>query len=127
MHFIAFVVTNEKPTEAVLAAAMAPFGPDVLGDDHKWGWWGLGGRYTGLLIPHNIANTIKGKPDAMPPWERRDDGLRGPGKTGPGVDALQHSNLKYPYFDTGGFPAAVVIHDIRSRMWIIPRGSSSVS
>jgi hypothetical protein len=27
MHFIAFVVTEEKPTEDVLAAALEPFGP----------------------------------------------------------------------------------------------------
>jgi hypothetical protein len=44
MHFITFVVTKEKPTEAVLAAAMAPFGPNVLGKDAKWDEWTLGGR-----------------------------------------------------------------------------------
>jgi hypothetical protein len=104
MHFITFVVTKEKPTEAVLAAAMAPFGPDALGADHKWGSYQLGGRYTGLLIPRELSGTAKGKSD------------KGPGNRGPGVDVLQLRNLKHPYFDDGAFPRAIVAHD----QWYAP-------
>jgi hypothetical protein len=98
MHFFAYVVTEEKPTDAVLAKVMAPFMPDALGNDHKLDWYALGGRYTGLLIPHQMANTIKGSFIGD-----------GPGRTGPGVDALQHSNLKHPYTETRACAAAVVL------------------
>jgi hypothetical protein len=98
MHFITYVVTEEKPTDAVLAKVMAPFMPNALGNDHKLDWYALGGRYTGLLIPHQMANTIKGSFIGD-----------GPGSTGPGVDALQLSNLKHPYAETSVCPAAVVL------------------
>jgi hypothetical protein len=35
MHFVAFVITEQKPTEEILHAKLAP----------------LGGRYTGNIVP----------------------------------------------------------------------------
>jgi hypothetical protein len=117
MHFITFVVTKEKPTEAVLAAAMAPFGPNVLGKDAKWDEWTLGGRYTGLLIPHSIENTVTGGPNVSDAElaiaamaESADTVVTQPGRTGPGVDALQARNMKrFHNKDNGAFPYAILL------------------
>jgi len=95
MHFAVLVVTKDKPTEDVLAAALAPF------KDSKWDWWTLGGRYTGQLIPHDVADTVTGGHD-LPEIEVmvdamfKKDGMviQRPGSTGPGVDALQLGNFK---------------------------------
>ena len=53
-HFPVLVITTEKPTHAVLRIALAPFGPDELGDQAKWHWWTFGGRFTGALICYDV-------------------------------------------------------------------------
>jgi hypothetical protein len=52
MHFAVAVVTEERPTEARLAAALDAFGP-AAGEAAKWDWWVLGGRYTGALCRYS--------------------------------------------------------------------------
>jgi hypothetical protein len=114
MHFITYVVTDEKPTEDVLAAALEPFGPSWEGGIGKWDWWKLGGRYTGLLIPDDPENdSITGR-YAITPIEARmaehdaEAGLQTKhhGRTGPGVDALRFCDIKE---SLAGIPAAVVM------------------
>jgi hypothetical protein len=97
MHFVILVVTEQKPTEEILAKALEPFAD-------KWDGWWLGGRWSGNLIPYDIDNTITGGPnvpDAELVLQRlaRQSGCSfslGTGmiKTGPGCDALQLKNLK---------------------------------
>jgi hypothetical protein len=89
MHFAVAIVTNEKPTEAILAETLAPFGP-AAGVEAKWDWQALGGRFTGLLCPKQIAGTVTGGveyPDDELP-------LRPILQSGPGVDAVQNGNLE---------------------------------
>jgi hypothetical protein len=113
MHFIAFVVTDQKPTEDVLAAALEPFRPSWEGGAGKWDWWKLGGRYTGLLIPKDPGNDSITGGYAIQPIEVRmaehnaEAGLQTKhhGRTGPGVDALRFCDVK----ELLSGPAAVVI------------------
>ena len=110
MHFVLYVVTEDRPTEEALAAALAPFGPE---GEARWDSWVLGGRYTGNLMPHDIENTVTGGPEVSDaefslirlfetvlPDERHSEEKAGklvstrPGRTGLGVDALQICNLK---------------------------------
>jgi hypothetical protein len=109
MHFVVLVVTYDKPTEAVLEAALAPFGIAALGPHAKWDEWALGGRYTGLLIPHDLADTVTGGPHVseMEMLRSQVGAIQRPGHTGPGVDALRKSNLKD--YHGGRFPFAVLI------------------
>jgi hypothetical protein len=110
MHFFIFVITSWPPTEQVLNTVLAPFYPEKLD------WHTLGGRYTGLLIPHRAAKTMIGGSRA-PEIEQRYDAIdqlvgitfRRPGQTGPGVDAVRFGNLK----DIHGLsmPRAVVVDD----------------
>jgi hypothetical protein len=51
MHFAVAVVTQEKPTESMLADALAPFGPAGAAEA-KWDWYALGGRFSGHLLRH---------------------------------------------------------------------------
>jgi hypothetical protein len=114
MHFITFVVTDAKPTEDVLAAALEPFRPSWEGGNGKWDWWKLGGRYTGLLIPDDPENDSITGGCAITPIEARmaehdaEAGLQTKhhGRTGPGVDALRFYDIKELL---AGIPAAVVI------------------
>jgi hypothetical protein len=115
MHTSVIVVTKDKPTEDVLATALAPFGPVALGPAAHWDWWALGGTFTGLLIPHDLANTITGGPDISPAELAVEGIVAAAGVTmtrlgdqaGPGVDALQHRNFK-ELLD-GWMPLAIVI------------------
>jgi hypothetical protein len=67
----------------------------------------LGGRYTGLICPHSIENTITGG-WAVQPVEAvlAVHGARQPGHTGRGVDAAQFKNIRSL---NGIIPAAVVV------------------
>jgi hypothetical protein len=89
MHFAVAIVTKEKPTEAILAETLAPFGP-AAGIEAKWDWLALGGRFSGLLCPKQIADTVTGgveyPDDELPLMPIR--------RCGPGVDALQNGNLE---------------------------------
>ena len=107
MHFIVFVVTDEKPVEDVLAAALEPFRPSWEGGAGKWDWWKLGGRYTGLLIPKDPKNDSITGGYAITPIEARmaTRDTRHHGRTGPGVDALRFCDIK----EQLSGPAAVVI------------------
>jgi hypothetical protein len=69
MHCVVLVVTDEKPTKAVLQRALDPFGPRLLSDARnedyikKWDGWALGGRWSGHLIPYEFNNTVTGGPE----------------------------------------------------------------
>jgi hypothetical protein len=93
MHFAVAVVTEEKPTEAMLADILAPFGP-AAGTEAKWDWQVLGGRFSGLLGPHGIGGTITSGPEC-PDDEFYFIPIDDPG---PGVDALQNRNLETYYW-----------------------------
>lgn len=76
MHFLAAIISDEKPTEALLDKWLRPFMPDKLN------YWALGGRYTGLLEPFDLADTVTGGPDC-PDFElslrscfKEEDGFR---------------------------------------------------
>jgi hypothetical protein len=108
MHFAAFVITDENPTQEVLKRALVHFGPYHQG---HWLGWALGGRYTGNLVPIEPAKTVTGARPEPTDLERRQAqyGLppaRGQERTGPGVDALQRKNLASVY--EGFLPHAVV-------------------
>jgi hypothetical protein len=62
MHFAVAVVTAEKPSESVLADALAPFGPAGAAEE-KWGWYALGGRFSGHLFSRDMADTVTGGPE----------------------------------------------------------------
>ncbi len=120
MHSITFVVTKDRPTEAVLAAALAPFG--AQSDDPKWDRYLLGGRYTGNLIPHDADDTMMGAAD---PSEQRffteiskSAGLTSnrPGRTGPGVDAAQVQNIR----NLCVIPRTVVIDGYSHECGVVP-------
>jgi hypothetical protein len=76
-HFGVLVVTKDRPTEEVLASALAPFGPSA-GDEAKFDWWQLGGRYDGRLIPRLPETITAGVENELT-----------------GVDALQLENLDF--------------------------------
>ncbi|MFZ1106825.1 MAG: hypothetical protein WAN43_00570 [Rhodomicrobium sp.] len=98
MHFLALVISDEKPTEALLKDWVSPFMPEKLDR------WALGGRYTGLLEPLQLTDTITGGPDCpaielalssvMEKAAGGDVKVMRPGMRGPGVDALRVGNLK---------------------------------
>jgi hypothetical protein len=110
MHSLILVITPAKPTDDVLAAALAPFREKEDVTDKRWlvGYWddwALGGRYTGQLIPHDVADTVTGGNLGMETdlifagvlENAVGDGdvtLQIPSDTGPGVDACRYSNLK---------------------------------
>src|SRR5215469_11474256 len=60
LHFVTFVVTDTKPTEEMLENMLRPFGPKGL---DRFDYWALGGRFSGQVIPHDLADTITGGPD----------------------------------------------------------------
>jgi hypothetical protein len=114
MHFAAAVVTEEKPTETILAETLAPFGC-AAGFEAKWDWYALGGRFSGRLDPHDISETITGG------FEYPDDELPLLPKqmTDSGVDALRIGNLKsFLWFLP---PKALLVasqwHEIRTCTW----------
>lgn len=111
MHFMAFVVTQEKPTEVVLAAALDSFGHSEKGGEDHWDYYCLGGRYARRLIPYGGAE--------MSETERRfveflseamDLTLTRPGpEPSPGVDALQICNLQE--LQHGTVPYVLIVGD----------------
>ncbi len=103
MHFAILAVTKDKPTKDVLARALAPWGPQA-GNNARWDWHALGGRYRGMLNAMCTTNFLMGDPaypddePGLQPWHDP----RG------GVDALRkrdwHSFAIY-------VPRVVVFHD----------------
>jgi hypothetical protein len=104
VHFITFVLTEEKPTQEVLAKALEPFRETPENRYSHWDWFALGGCFAGLLIPHNIKSTLSAGAASEPGeaylrWRSEESQY-----TDPGVDALQCGNLaEYPT------PDAVVV------------------
>ena len=120
MHFLALVISNEKPTEASLQESLSPFMPRKL--DH----WALGGRYSGLLEPLDLADTVTGGADC-PDFElalslHLNEGgydMEMRGFRGSGVDALQAKNFKR----SAATPCAVV----KDGHWFEPSGEAQTS
>jgi hypothetical protein len=133
MHFIALVVTTDKPTEEVLDATLSPFSDDAANkaaendaaskgievidlDYHPFGhfdYYQLGGRYIGLLNPVDGAETIKGSDDPHPVEAQLMAMLGGkivkPGyRGGTGVDALRIKDAQIPLMPAP--PSAMVIN-----------------
>jgi hypothetical protein len=121
MHFAIAVVTNDKPTESMLADALAPFGP--AGGEPKWDWFALGGRFSGHLFSTDMTDTITGGP------EYPDDELSVTsfpvGELGYGVDAVQCGSLEA----ITSLPVGVVFdgcwHATRIFIWQGPEGRCS--
>jgi hypothetical protein len=116
MHFAVAVVTNERPTDAMLAAALGPFGP-AAGAGAKWDWWALGGRYTGALcrfssrgpcpIQDTITNGVEFPDDeltSVPP----------PSLPTGGVDALPNRYAKEPCRTSTGHQLWTAVHRNRA-------------
>jgi hypothetical protein len=102
MHFVTFVITESKPTDALLSDALAPFGPDGTG---RWDAWTLGGRYSGNLPVKRLEDTMTGG-DEIPDSDLAlismlsGEGLRmeRSGHLGAGVDAAQIKNVDFDSF-----------------------------
>jgi hypothetical protein len=107
MHFVGFVITEQKPSEDVLAKVLHSFRSSREGGKGHWDWWTLGGRWSGRMIPLSLDNTVTGGAD-VPAIEGR---LRPLGAThfvtqsDQGVDIVQISNIKE------GFAPYVLIID----------------
>jgi len=61
MHYVALVISEQRPIPEVLHKALGPFGPEGKG---RFDYYVLGGRYRGNLIPH------------YPQCKQHDDGRR---------------------------------------------------
>jgi hypothetical protein len=102
MHFITFVITESKPTDALLSDALEPFGPD---GSAKWDAWTLGGRYSGNIPVKRLEDTLTGG-DEIPDSDLvlmdmlSGEGLRmeRPGHRRAGVDAAQIRNIDFDSF-----------------------------
>lgn len=99
MNFPFFVITAERPTQATLENLLAPY----QGDDFSgamFDWFGLGGKFSGLLKVKDIASTITGGFD-MSPIEMRLMGevercgwkVDAPTAMGDGCDAATLDNI----------------------------------
>ena len=56
MHFSLLVVSQERPTEEILAKMLAPFSEnndEVANENQHWDWYQIGGRWTGYLDGYN--------------------------------------------------------------------------
>jgi hypothetical protein len=110
MHSLMLVISDIKPTEILLDEWLKPFMPE------KFDWFTLGGRYTGLLIPFDLADTVTGGDDCSDIELFMDTVIKeasggkvkmiSPGARGPGVDALQVKNTKKVLLD--GPPAIIL-------------------
>jgi hypothetical protein len=110
MHFPAFVITPDKPTRESLEEALAP-----TAHRREFDWWGLGGRFSGNIIPLDYADTVITGGDDIPDMElalmtmveKTGDGveMKRSARRGAGVDAARLDNIKG--FDAG--PIAVVV------------------
>jgi hypothetical protein len=87
MHFAGLVITKDKPTKDVLARALAPWGPQA-GNNAKWDWHALGGRYRGMLNATCTSNFVTGDPE----YPNDEPGLQPRHDPRGGVDALQKRN-----------------------------------
>jgi hypothetical protein len=98
MHCATMVVTGDRPIEAILTAALVPF------YDIKFDWCALGGRYSGLLIAADGAETLTGGGQMTPAevWHSEMAQEFGaefhmPGTSGPGVDAVRKRDFRGCY------------------------------
>jgi hypothetical protein len=122
MHFAVAVVTQDKPTDSVLADTLAPFGP-LTAAEAKWDWYALGGRFSGHLFSRDFAETVTGGP------EYPDDELSVTpyplSNLGSGVDAVQCGSLEA----ITSLPIGVVIngfwHATDRFTWQAPEGPCS--
>ncbi len=109
MHFAVLVVTKDKPTKDVLAGALAPWRPQA-GDNARWDWHALGGRYRGMLNATYTTKFLVGEPE----YPDDEPGLQLWHDPRGGVDALRrrdwHSFAIY-------VPRVVVFHDERAGCW----------
>jgi hypothetical protein len=90
VHFAVLVVTKDKPTERVLARALRPFGPRTVRP--KWNWYALGGRFSGVLHPLDVADTVTGGLEY--PDDELSQATDPRHKTGSGIAALIRRNLE---------------------------------
>jgi hypothetical protein len=95
MHCATMVVTGDRPIEAILTAALIPF------YDIKFDWCALGGRYSGLLIAAEGAETLTGDGQMTPAevlllktTEEIGVELHRAGASGPGVDAVRRKDFR---------------------------------
>jgi hypothetical protein len=110
-HFVTWVITESKPTDALLSDALAPFGPDGTS---RWDAWTLGGRYSGNIPVKRLEDTLTGG-DEIPESDLAlmkmlgGEGARveRPVHRGSGVDATQIGNIDWP---CGVAPLALVFN-----------------
>jgi hypothetical protein len=97
MYFATLVISNEKPTEALLAKLLAPFMPKRLDE------FSLGGRFTGWLHPISyLEDTLTGGPWASDGelavirqlGSDAETKVMAPSYHSTGVDALRRSNFR---------------------------------
>ena len=62
MHFPLFVITDRKPSMEMLESLLQPLRGEVE-EGGRFDCWALGGRYTGQVIPYDLADTVTGGPD----------------------------------------------------------------
>ena len=102
MHFPLFVITETQPTEEMLESLLQPFRGEVE-EGARFDRWALGGKYSGQVIPYDLADTMTGGPDVSDDelailGELADCwgvDLRRPVSTpGAGVDVARFDNIK---------------------------------
>jgi hypothetical protein len=108
MHCATMVVTDERPSEAVLSAVLVPF------YQIKFDWCALGGRYTGLLIAAEGAETLTGGRQMTPAeeWHSKMADEIGakfhmPAASGTGVDAVRKKYFRGCYIQD--LPRALIL------------------
>jgi hypothetical protein len=107
MHRATMVVTEERPVEPVLSAALIPF------HDIKFDWCALGGRYSGGLIAFEGAETLTRAEMApvedllLKMAEEIGVELHIPRASGPGVDAVRKKDFRGWYIQE--LPRALVL------------------
>jgi hypothetical protein len=125
MHTLVLLITEERPTPGVIDKAMKPFFNE---DGYPYDWYGLGGRFSGLLEPISPDEAIVGS-DAAPEFEthikeimsgRLKDGwsvfgppdgaattIHTPSSKGTGADACQIGNIA----NIGALQCSALIND----------------
>lgn len=122
MHFVTFVITESKPTDALLSDALEPFGPDGTA---RWDDWTLGGRHSGNLPVKRLDDTLTGG-DEIPDSDLAlikmlsGEGLRMERlcQIGPDVDAAQIKNIDFDSFRQR--PFALVLRGVWHQCQIFP-------
>ena len=91
MHCAVFVITPGRPTEQVLAVALAePV------KQHQIDWYGLGGRYGGRLQVKDLTRSVSGgfdEPGIEEMMRELLPGPAGPPQIGAGCDAAPIENI----------------------------------